>query len=218
MKIDEDEYKADAMLMEKYQAYSAELLRISLLGIALLGFFIDKVSSSVTFSASSRTAMLWIMGISAAIFSLAAACSLAHRYYSTDGLFYHLRLVRRNAKNAAEGSRKLPTDDGTNGEQGAEKQLADLPPVNIDYLRRFLKCLGVGVPRSDSDADMRNATYSIAGFFLGSAATLASAASFCSVIAFFVAAIGYNAAGSTSDQKTLVSPAKIELKFEATTK
>jgi len=42
MKIDEDEYKADAMLLDKYQAYSAELLRISLLGIALLGFFIDK--------------------------------------------------------------------------------------------------------------------------------------------------------------------------------
>jgi hypothetical protein len=37
-KLDEDKYRAERDLVDRYQAFVAELLRLSLLGIAVLGF------------------------------------------------------------------------------------------------------------------------------------------------------------------------------------
>src|SRR3712207_409822 len=37
-KLDEEKYRAERDLVERYQAFVAELLRLSLLGIAVLGF------------------------------------------------------------------------------------------------------------------------------------------------------------------------------------
>ena len=95
MELREEYYKADIILLEKYQSYSAELLRISLLGIALLGFFFDKVSDSEAFDPGAKFSMALTLGVAAMLFAIAAAAALAHRFYSTDGIFYHIRAGRR---------------------------------------------------------------------------------------------------------------------------
>ena len=44
------EFTSEQVVTEKYQAFSAELLRVSLIGIAILGFFVDKVSTLTVFA------------------------------------------------------------------------------------------------------------------------------------------------------------------------
>ena len=40
--VDENRYKPDLELMDRYTAFSAELVRLSLLGIAGLGFYLKE--------------------------------------------------------------------------------------------------------------------------------------------------------------------------------
>jgi hypothetical protein len=92
--MNEESYKPDFDLLDRYQQFSAELLRIALLGIALLGFFIEKVGSAKYFSASSRYILLILTALTSISCLASAAGALAHRYFSTDGVFYHLRSLR----------------------------------------------------------------------------------------------------------------------------
>jgi hypothetical protein len=99
--IPEDLYKADFLLNYHYQNISSELLRLSLAGIAAVGFFLtlisrgeaaskNKTSLSVYFKVSVLFGLL-VLGV-------AAGCALAHRFLASDGMFYHLKAIRESRK------------------------------------------------------------------------------------------------------------------------
>jgi hypothetical protein len=181
MPLNENMYKADMILLEKYQGYTGELLRISLLGIAVLGFFFDKVASNPVLSDGSRHLILAILGIAAIIFAFAAAASLAHRYYSNEEMYYRLRQLE-----GAQGSPE-PLPGGR-----AEDSHEDKPRKSPDQLRRFLVWMGLitEVPITDH-AGMRKTSEQLAAYFLGAAASLAGIASVITSFAFVVANIGF---------------------------
>lgn len=89
VEIREDLYKADLALLDRYQGFSTEVLRLSLAGVAVFGFLLERFDARAL-GAGPRVAA----SVSIVALVLAAAGSLGHRYYLSDGMFHHLRLLR----------------------------------------------------------------------------------------------------------------------------
>lgn len=94
--VREEQYAADALLADRYTAYSAELLRVALLLLGALAWFATPggvgaciVAETPTVAAALALAML--AGV------VAAALSLFHRYTATDALANHVDVLRHSA-------------------------------------------------------------------------------------------------------------------------
>jgi len=95
-KIDEHRYKAELDLVDRYQAFVAELLRLSLGGIAVFGFMYEKVFSKLC-STSNPCLVAWAKGLAATgivALSMCAACALVFRYSATEGARYYIEALR----------------------------------------------------------------------------------------------------------------------------
>jgi hypothetical protein len=116
--IENPAFKHDVDLSDRYQAFSAEMLRLSLAGIAGIGFLIaiilpntlpkdpnlptQRVALSVTapsFSAFA-SASLFCLGLS-------SAASLAHRYFATDSLACHIKALRLLLRGRPDDAEKV---------------------------------------------------------------------------------------------------------------
>lgn len=87
--VPEAAYAADFTLLDKYQGFSAELLRLALVGIAAFGFLLEQ------FSIASIAGPARILAAAAMVLlTVSAGFALGHRYLSSDGMFHHLRLLR----------------------------------------------------------------------------------------------------------------------------
>jgi hypothetical protein len=118
--IDERSYKPDLELLDRYQAFSAELLRVALLAIGLFGFSVKELHAPAGMSG-------WWLGLALLAFgflAVAAGCALGHRYYSTDGMFHHIRYERRCAGELARRTEPLarsPATAARERQQGVSK-------------------------------------------------------------------------------------------------
>lgn len=61
-----------------------------MLGVAVVGFFVSELGLERATSGYVRTSA-WLTLV---FFVLSTAGALAHRYYSTDGMYHHLRAAR----------------------------------------------------------------------------------------------------------------------------
>lgn len=105
----------DLAVQERYQAFSAELLRISLLGLSVVGFAISKVvfpdDAGRTLSLDRAVMLLVVVALFG--FGVSAAAALIHRYASVDSVSWHLQSLRRGLRNAdgdqrvTEGERRM---------------------------------------------------------------------------------------------------------------
>lgn len=96
--VPERTMELDLTLLERFQEFSAELLRLSLLGISALGFIVSKVLFPGDEKSSALSALTGAKGpLSFALFffGLCAAAALVHRYYATDSMSWHLQAMRR---------------------------------------------------------------------------------------------------------------------------
>jgi hypothetical protein len=104
VQIAKEEYEPDLALLDRYQAFSAEVVRISLAGIGVAGFFLSQANGVRNrFSG-------WAVAVAALAFAVAAALALGHRYYSSDGIHFHLK------------SRRLPDATGRAGLEGTRNR------------------------------------------------------------------------------------------------
>jgi Ca2+/Na+ antiporter len=87
--LEEELYRADISLLEHYHHFSAELLRLALVGVASFGFLLQQFQIGLM----SRTARLAAL-VAMILLVLSGASSLAHRFLSSDGMFHHIRLLR----------------------------------------------------------------------------------------------------------------------------
>jgi hypothetical protein len=101
--IDEASFKADFNVLEKYQAFSSEILRLSLLGLAIYGFLLTNIIFKITHNGKYafitpffESKSIFILGAVALIF--AAFCALGHRYFSTDCMTHFIRGLRLRKK------------------------------------------------------------------------------------------------------------------------
>jgi hypothetical protein len=90
-------FKDDLEILDRYQMFSAEIVRISLLGLSGLGIlifnlFVKNASANQSFAASHE--LKWEIILTALLFGIASSASLLHRYFSSDGMACHLRVLR----------------------------------------------------------------------------------------------------------------------------
>lgn len=96
--LPEDRYKADLALLDRYQMFSAEILRLSLAGLAAVGFFLnigEKAAGARVIAALLCNGVPKVLLIaSIVLFALSSACALGHRGVSSDSLYYDLKIAR----------------------------------------------------------------------------------------------------------------------------
>jgi hypothetical protein len=119
LRLEKEEYEADLAVVDRYQSFSAELLRLSLLGIAGYGFLIVNVvlktpsptPPGVGLQHFSESGSVWALIVGATALGLAAATSLGHRYFATDCVTHFVRRVRAMKRRAAlpEGDNERTT-------------------------------------------------------------------------------------------------------------
>ena len=95
LQLDENVYKPDFQITDKFQAFSKELARISLLGLGAYGFLIklaaDKPGSEFLLALQKNR---WLALCGVASFALSAACALLHGFMSTQCLGHQLVISR----------------------------------------------------------------------------------------------------------------------------
>jgi hypothetical protein len=93
--IDENVYKADFEIGERFKSFSKELCRLSLLGLTAFGFLIklavDSADKSLMHSLQLHRVFA-IIGV--ASFALCAACALSDSYLGSKCLHYQLNILR----------------------------------------------------------------------------------------------------------------------------
>lgn len=103
--IEENKYKLDFEIADRYISFSSELLRLSLTAISALGtllYFSIKKKIDVELSGIDKV----LVFITIMLFTLAAMSSLAHRFYATDTMSYHITYLRTNSEKEKIGRRK----------------------------------------------------------------------------------------------------------------
>ena|SRR5215207_5230660 len=96
--LDEEKYRAERDLVERYQAFVAELLRLSLLGIAVFGFlfkiiFEANLGSSKLAQIAPKLAF-FPAAIGVALFGASAVLALVFRFYSIQSLGLYIEALR----------------------------------------------------------------------------------------------------------------------------
>jgi hypothetical protein len=105
----------DLAIQERYQAFSAELLRISLLGLSVVGLATSKVLFPEQGGGRIELGYPVMLLVMVALFGfgLSAAAALIHRYSSVDSVSWHIQSLRRDLRNdpgdsaVAEGERRM---------------------------------------------------------------------------------------------------------------
>src|SRR5215470_817802 len=92
-----DAFEQDVAVNDRHQLFSAELLRLSLLGVGGIGYIAANTLSDHGLRGTGLgmpTTAKWLVLIAAVTFGLSAASALSLRYISSDLLAYQLRIVR----------------------------------------------------------------------------------------------------------------------------
>ncbi len=106
VKIPDHSFKYDLDLLGRFTEYSAELLRLSLIGISAIGYtvgkmvFPEKVENGT--NVSFPDGLIVFLCLSLLLFCISAGSALLHRFKVTDSMSWHLQAIRRYERN--EGS------------------------------------------------------------------------------------------------------------------
>jgi hypothetical protein len=99
--VEERLFKADLELLDRYVGFSSEIVRISLLGLAAVGFYLKEFvapSKEPTLKPGQMPIEIaWfnlLLGSGALLFAIAVGWGLLHRFYATDGVASHIHALR----------------------------------------------------------------------------------------------------------------------------
>jgi hypothetical protein len=100
VELEENQYKAEIELADRYQSFTAELLRLSLLGIAVFGFLYKEIflnlesTANLLIPCGSIGTVKSFAGNSILSFGVCALFSLIFRYFSTESTRLYLEALR----------------------------------------------------------------------------------------------------------------------------
>jgi len=96
--VSKEVYEIDLAVLERYQLFAEELLRLSLAALAGYGFLIVNVflnaNKIVQLGSGIAIVTAGVMGVGAIALTGSAACALGYRYFSTDAFTHHVRRLR----------------------------------------------------------------------------------------------------------------------------
>ncbi len=98
-------FNHDLEVSDRYQSYSAEILRLALLGIAGIGFLVINIllkdsSKGASLTNITSPSFRKFLSLSLCCLGLSAACALLHRFLSTRSLSRHLLCLRLDVHGA----------------------------------------------------------------------------------------------------------------------
>ena len=88
-----DSYRIDLELFDRGQKLSAELLRLSLAGIAIVGFFLTKILANFPAHLASNTLKLCLAGAVLACV-LSTLFSLLQAFFASGAMFHHIKAIK----------------------------------------------------------------------------------------------------------------------------
>lgn len=97
VEIPDVRYQSDLELHDRYQAFSEQITRLSLGGIAVIGFLVTllvKDGGGVVVQMKKSVSVPRLFLASTMLFGIAAGLALAHKYLASDGLYYHFRAIK----------------------------------------------------------------------------------------------------------------------------
>jgi hypothetical protein len=114
IEIPESTFKNDLEITDRYQSFSAELLRLSLLGITAIGALVTTILLKETPEGLSKSLLSIInlsnlkfyLTLSLLFLGISAICALSHRYFSTDSMACHLEFMRYVRRGSEDDSNK----------------------------------------------------------------------------------------------------------------
>ena len=94
--LEEGSYRAELELVDRYQSFVAELLRLSLLGIAVFGFLYKiTFEGGTTIGVAKVPAALGILA-----FGIGAFAALVFRFFAAEGARFYIEALRFTTPNA----------------------------------------------------------------------------------------------------------------------
>jgi hypothetical protein len=108
-------FEQDVLVSDRQQAFSAELLRLALLGIGGVGYVASRVllssgtASEVALRMSNEAK--WLVLLAAASFGFSSASALGLRYFSSDLIASQLRIVRLRIRGGADDLRHAQREE-----------------------------------------------------------------------------------------------------------
>jgi hypothetical protein len=99
LRLDGAEYKVDLDLLDRYQGFSSEILKLSLAGVAVFGVLAKATWLNLDDS-------FVFIAVAIVLFGLSAAFSLGHRFLSNEGMFYHIRSLRKRSDDDADAVKR----------------------------------------------------------------------------------------------------------------
>ena len=121
VEIPEERYRADLELHDRFQSFSAELLKLSFAGLAATGVSLafltnshcDLISNNLVSGRLKYLAAVCLLG-----FGLSSILALVHRFFASDGMYHHIRAIKlliivenEPAREFAEGIKKKAGED-----------------------------------------------------------------------------------------------------------
>jgi len=133
--IQVEAFDHDVVVNERTQLFSAELLRLALLGLGGIGYVFTKIpdSSRKVFAGTNQAKGLILA--SSVAFGLSAGAALALRYLTSVLLAHQLRIVRLHARNSSGDVSRARVE-----EQTRDRRLKNLRPLLL--LSSICLCLG----------------------------------------------------------------------------
>src|SRR5262245_7645333 len=107
-------FDQDLAINDRQQAFSAELLRLALLGIGGVGYVTSRaLPGSTAGEAALRIGFgaKWLVLLAAVSFGLSSASALGLRYFSSDLIASQLRIVRLRIRGSADDVRKAKREE-----------------------------------------------------------------------------------------------------------
>jgi DMSO reductase anchor subunit len=142
--IPTDGLKHDWELLDRYQAFSAELLRVSLLGIAGVGYLVTQLTakdSTLRVDVTKPETILYFW-LTLLVLGVAAAAALGHRYVSADSMACHIKLLRMRLREAEKS--EAEKSDAKKREIEREKRSRDRR-LKVSGLLLLIAALALGL-------------------------------------------------------------------------
>lgn len=92
--IPEVRYRADMELHDRSQSYSAELLKLALAGIGVVGFLLVNIPKARSTPVFGDTLLTFLFSASVVAFAISVAFALLHRFYASGANFHHLQAIK----------------------------------------------------------------------------------------------------------------------------
>lgn len=104
----------DLTVLQRFQEFSAELLRIALLGISVIGFALSRVLLPEGEKAVPplTTSIKCLLILALLALGVSAASALAHRYFAVDSVSWHLQAMRRYERGLVSDIEKAASEAG----------------------------------------------------------------------------------------------------------